>query len=88
MSFGKRTPQSSNNRRASARTSAAASAHILLSTGKTVSCRLLDLSDTGAKLGVDSVLGLPAQFDLKVRGQIHRAQVTRRSPRVLAIKFN
>jgi hypothetical protein len=34
--------------------------------GKTISCRIVDRSDTGARLRVDSVFGIPEMFLLEV----------------------
>ena len=49
---------------------------IVLAGGGTLDCRVRDLSDTGAKLKLNDVSGVPPQFSLEVlsNGSRHQAE--------------
>ena len=89
MPFGKRIlqPGTLGDRRAKPRNPLDAAAHILLPSGMAIACRVRDVSPSGARLLVDSILGLPTSFELRIKGQVFRAQVIRRSSRLLAVRF-
>jgi hypothetical protein len=55
--------------------------------GTIMMCRVVDSSKTGARLSLTSILGIPEEFDLRVRGQTYRAKVVRKTPRGLGVKF-
>jgi hypothetical protein len=90
MPFGKRAalPGLNAEQRRSPRAPSDAAAHVVLASGKTIPCRIRDLSSTGARLSVESVLGLPAQFEMRVGRHAYRAQITRRGTRLIAVRFH
>jgi hypothetical protein len=89
MSFGKRTPvgHPGPERRSAPRRELKLPGEILLPSGPSRECQLLDVSKTGARLGIDSVLGVPSSFELRVAGQTLRATVVRKTPGRLYVKF-
>jgi hypothetical protein len=89
MSFGKRQRKGYGGieRRGGDRAPTDMPAEIILPDGTIVPCRVVDLSKTGARLSVSSILGIPEILELRNRGMTHRVQVVRRSPRSLSVKF-
>jgi hypothetical protein len=54
----------------------------------TINCTLRNISDSGARLDVASVLGVPPVFDLKLEGQPSRScEVVWRSSEAVGIAF-
>ena len=64
-------------------------AHIVFHEGRsTISCLVRNLSDSGALLRVDSVIGIPDKFTLVIAGELHRdARVVRRSENEIGVVF-
>lgn len=89
MSFGKRTPIGHHGpeRRSAPRRELNLAGEILLPGCPPRECRLLDVSKTGARIGVDSVLGIPSSLELRAAGQTLRATVVRKQPGRLHVKF-
>jgi hypothetical protein len=89
MSFGKRTPVGypGPERRSAPRRELDLPGEILLPGRPSRECRILDVSKTGARLGVDSVLGIPVAFELRAAKQTLRATVVRKTPGRLYVKF-
>ena len=85
MPFGKWEPKGVDRRREE-REPTDVDATIILP-GTIVMCRVADLSKTGARLLLTSILGIPEDFDLRVRGRTYRAKVVRKTPRGLGVKF-
>ena len=89
MSFGKRTPVGypGPERRSAPRRELDLSAEILVPGHRPRDCQILDISKTGARLGVNSVLGIPISFELRAPGQTLRVTVVRKQPGRLHVKF-
>ena len=88
MSFGKRSPVGPGTERRSApRRKLDLPGEILVPGRPSRDCQVLDISRTGARLGVNSVFGIPASFELRVAGQTFNATVVRKLPGRLHIKF-
>ena len=64
-------------------------ARIVFNEGRsTISCTVRNLSGSGALLRVESVLGMPDQFDLVVSGDAaRRCDVVRRTAHELGVAF-
>ena len=62
-------------------------AEILIPGARPLECRIVDLSDTGARLSLDSILGVPEEFELRANGETGRVKVVRRGVRFLAVTF-
>lgn len=61
---------------------------IILQSGATVKCRVINYSETGAKLGLTTVLGIPERFALQFgRKPTRNAVVVRRENAQLAVRF-
>ena len=55
----------------------------------TISCTVRNLSETGALLRVESVIGIPEMFELLIAGaESRRASVVRRTAKELGIRFD
>ena len=88
MSFRKRTPVGPGTERRSApRRKLNLPAEILLPGRPSRECQILDISKTGARLGIDSVFGIPETFELLAAGQIFNAVIVRKQPGRLHVKF-
>lgn len=89
MSFGKRTPvgHAGPERRSAPRRELNLAGEILLPGRPSRECQILDISKTGARIGVDSVFGMPISFELRAAGQTLRATVVRKMPGRLHVKF-
>lgn len=57
--------------------------------GGGISCRVRNLSETGAALDVDSPIGIPEQFDLVIESDhVHRrSRVVWRKPKRIGVTF-
>lgn len=88
MPFG-RKPASivSGDRRKSPRKATAITARIVLPVGKEIPCSIGELSDVGARLTLQSVLGIPVDFELRIGRDTYRAHIVRRGARLLAVRF-
>jgi hypothetical protein len=87
MSFGKK-PAKPDNKRATGRVQANISAAIILPTGERIRCHVENFSKTGALLSVESVLGLPSEFELDAgNGLRRRVEVMRRGSKRLGVRF-
>ena len=89
MSFGKRTPVGypGPERRSAPRRELDLPGEILLPGRPSRECRILDVSRTGARLGVNSVLGIPLSFELRAEERTLRVTVVRKQPGTLHVKF-
>ena len=87
MVFGKRGSALDANRRDRARTRTDVPCQIMLPARKALACRILDLSSTGARISVPSVLGLPQRFEVLAHGRSYRAEIVRRRPGIIAVRF-
>jgi hypothetical protein len=94
MNFGKKAAPNNaeyslNERRGAVRVPGdGAYAVVFLPTGYQFPATVVDYSTTGALLTVDSVLGIPAAFDVQFRhGPKRRVRLVRRGPRKIAVKF-
>jgi hypothetical protein len=90
MPFGKRPARSHTGaeRRKLPRKQSDISAQIVLTTGQTFPCRVLNHAQGTARLSLTSVLGIPASFELHVAdGAVYAAQVVRRSVGTLVVRF-
>ena len=85
MPFGKREPKAVDRRRAKREPADVDATIILPST--IMRCRAVDVSKTGARLSLTSILGIPEEFDLRIRGRTYRAKVVRKTPRELGVQF-
>ena len=83
MSFGRRPSE----RRSDPRQSIYTPGEILLPGRPARSCQIIDLSRTGARLSLDSVFGIPNTLALRVGGQPFNANVVRKLPGRLHVKF-
>lgn len=78
------------DKRASPRHRTLKGAHIVFNNGaSTIDCIVRDLSETGARLKVTTVLGIPDLFDLLIEGEgIPRpCRVARRSNSEIGVSF-
>jgi len=89
LSFGKRTYQGQPflNRRRSPRRKCDVEAEILSPGLPPRSCRVVDISDSGARLELGSGFGIADVFELSAFGSIYPARIVRRGPRTLYIEF-
>ena len=88
MSFGKRTPVGhSTERRSAPRRTLNLPAEIIVPGRPSRECQILDISKTGARLGVDSVFGIPETFELRAEERTLRVTVVRKQPGTLHVKF-
>ena len=90
MTFGKRQPpgyRGINRRSAATREPVDMPAEILIPGARPLECRIIDLSDTGARLSLESILGVPEEFELRVSGETCRVKVVRRGVRFLGVIF-
>jgi hypothetical protein len=55
--------------------------------GSTIDCTVRNLSASGAKLDVTSVVGIPNSFDLSLGGQLRPCRVVWRSLKQLGVEF-
>jgi hypothetical protein len=85
MSFGRIGKP--RERRRSPRRSDDTSAEIVLANGRRIPCRIVDRSETGAKLVFGSVLGIPDAFHLVDKTSRSLVEVVRREPRAIAVHF-
>ena len=76
-----------HERRRSQRRAGDATAEIVLANGRRMPCRIVDRSETGAKLAFGSVLGIPDAFHLVDRTSRTLVEVVRREPRAIAVHF-
>lgn len=92
MPFGKRPgpkPSQGRERRHHRRRTLSGRAEIIIpSNWEVLPCEIIDASMSGAQLAVESVLGIPSAFILKLpTGEMMDVEVVRRSPRKLGVKF-
>jgi hypothetical protein len=89
MSFGKRQPIGFGGveRRRDAREQTDLTAQIVLPTGQTVKCSVVNFSNTGARLAVVSAFGLPNTFQLRAAGRMYQVTVIRRGAGHIAVGF-
>ena len=89
MSFGKRTPVGypGPERRSAPRRELDLPGEIRLPGRSSRKCQILDISKTGARLAVNSVLGIPFSFELRAMGQTLGVTVVRKQPGKLHVKF-
>lgn len=89
MSFGKRQPSGFGGveRRREVREKTDVTAQIVLSTGQTAKCSVIDYSNAGAGLAVASAFGLPATFELRAGGRKYQAMVIHRGMGHVGLKF-
>lgn len=89
LSFGKRTYQGQTflDRRRSPRRKCNVEGEILSPGRPPRSCRVVDISDTGARLELGSGFGIADVFELSAFGNIYPARIVRRGPRTLFIQF-
>ena len=89
MSFGKRIPtgQPFLERRAAPRKAPGAYGEILIPGKPPIRCRIVEFSDTGARLELRSIFGVSNTFDLRAFGHIHPTRVVRRTLRTLSVEF-
>jgi hypothetical protein len=80
-------PIVSGERRKSPRKATAVLARIVLPFGKEVPCSIGGLSDVGARLTLQSVLGIPVDFELRIGRDTYRAHIIRRGVRSLAVRL-
>jgi hypothetical protein len=88
--FGKRYPpgyRGIERRGALTREPVDIPAEILMPGAEPIECRIVDLSDTGARLCLESILGVPEEFELRADGETGRVKVVRRETRTLAVTF-
>ena len=83
MSFGRRPTE----RRSAPRQKIDMPGEILLPGRPSRPCQIIDLSRTGARLGLNSVFGIPDAFELRVGEQTFNATVVRKLPGRLHVKF-
>jgi hypothetical protein len=82
--FGRRPPE----KRRAPREKGRAPATIEVGNVSPRKCFVLELSETGAFLEVESILGIPDQFHLRMAGKGSRlVEVVRRHPGRVAVKF-
>jgi hypothetical protein len=82
--FGRRPPEKRRATREKTRTPAS----MVFSSAPPLKCVVVELSRTGALLEVESILGIPDQFDLRISGQPSKlVAVVRRRPGHLSVKF-
>ena len=62
-------------------------AEILVPGARPLECRIIGLSDTGARLSLESILGVPEEFELRMSGETCRVKVVRRGVRFLGVIF-
>jgi hypothetical protein len=89
MSFGKRIPtgQPFLERRGARREQTHAIGEILIPGQPPQRCSILEFSDTGARLQMQSLFGISDTLDLRAFGRIYSARVVRRLPRTLFVDF-
>ena len=88
-SFGKRRSYAllvASDRRVAAREPVSAEAEIVLQTG-TIKCRLLDISETGARLSVGRTFGLPQRVQVRIGGRVLAARVVRSRGGEIGVRF-
>ena len=87
MTFGKRNSKPFENRR-EFRTPTNLSGAILMDAGHEVRCFVKDISAQGALLIVESVLGIPPRFHLRLGGgQVRQAEVKWRGIARVGVMF-
>ncbi len=89
MSFGKRLPtgQPHLERRRARREKTDAVGEILVPGKPPQRCLSLDFSETGARLQLSSIFGVPNTFELRAFGRIYAARIVRRATRTLFVTF-
>jgi hypothetical protein len=87
LAFNKEPPQRPDKRRADWRLGNIG-ASMILPNGDHKRCIVKDFSKTGALLLVQTVLGLPDQFELQANGSVRRhVQVVRRGAGKVGVRF-
>ena len=89
MTFGKKPARShvGAERRRLPRKPADLLAHIVLPNGETFACRVLNHAQGTARLSLNSVLGIPAKFELHTGGAVYTAHTIRRGVGTLVVSF-
>ena len=78
-----------HERRASPRHRTLKAGLIVFNGGRsTINCTVRNLSPAGALLRVNSILAVPAEFQLQAGEEVRPARVTRKSATELAVAFN
>ena len=89
MSFGKRTYQGQAflDRRKSQRHRCNVEGEILSPGRPPRPCRVVDISETGARVELGSGFGIADVFELRAFGNFYPARIVRRGQRTLFIEF-
>ena len=89
MPFGKREPTGYGGaeRRRERRAKIDFSAHVVLSAGQVVRCRVTDYSSTGARIAFPSSFLLPAEFELRGVGRECHARLIHRGIGYAGVQF-
>ena len=90
MAFGKRQPRGYggvDRRKSPPRERVDIPAQIVRLGARPLNCRIVDLSATGVRLSLESVLGIPDEFELRAEGETYQVKVRRRGPRFVGVKF-
>jgi len=74
------------DRRAAPRERVSAEAEILLKTG-TIKCRLVDISETGARLAIGRTFGLPQRLHIRIGRLSFEATLVRSKTGEIAVRF-
>jgi hypothetical protein len=89
MAFGKRQPSGYRGieRRRQTREKVDFCAHIVLSSGQLVRCRIIDYSSDGARISIPSVFALPDAFELRGVGRHSHVRLVHRSVGTAGVEF-
>jgi PilZ domain len=89
MAFGKRQPRGyyGVERRRHAREKVDLSAHVVLSSGQLVRCRLTDYSGGGARISIPSAFALPDAFELRGIGRLTHVRLVHRGVGAAGVEF-
>ena len=89
MPFGKRQPRGYRGveRRHQTREKVDFSAHVVLSSGQLVRCRLTDYSSGGARISIPSAFSLPDAFELRGIGRHSHVRLVHRSVGAAGVEF-
>jgi hypothetical protein len=88
MAFGKRQRGYRGvERRRRTRENVDFSAHVVLSSGQLVRCRITDYSSRGARISIPSAFVLPDAFELRGIGRHTHVRLVHRSVGVAGVEF-
>jgi hypothetical protein len=88
MSFGKRPPGAAASRRRAKRHKTDAPGEIIVPGLPSRPCRVVEISDVGARLELTSTFGVPEDFELRAVGRIFSSRIVRRYNRILFVEFS